>query len=286
MDKVAKCPLCRTDLINSQQQLIAQNHINKLKEIEKKNKELTDINQQQCLKIEELNLTIQELQIKLKAYENTEKSGDQYNLIADNEEIRELIDKLKHPLVIEVIKSIINDNQHQQINHVNSTNQEAVVINEVEEVVQDEDLDDTANSEIEPKSQEENKPALILTPMELKLVNQYKNHDPNFRESIIKVSESMETQENRRSGRKTNTIFQKDNLGNYWIYPSEDSCYIFPPEKLTINDYNKETVESVFECNDYSHTQSKNTILIKPGKVNSISADKWEVLERGILEFQ
>lgn len=286
-----KCPVCKTEYSNPNQKEIAEKILNKYKinysKIEQENHNLKT-------EIEALNQKIEELQEKLKSH-NIQDSEDQYNNLADNLEIQELIDKLNNPLVVEVIKNIffgeikniVNNYVQQPNNQVIPENQDDLKLNQFAENINDENIDETKTDEVENQLQEDNltESAINLTPLEQALVNQYKNFDPDFKQSMIKVSESEETQENRRGGRKENTIFQKNHLGNYWIYPSGESSYIFPPQKLTINEFNQETVESVFESQGYNHSQSNNFTLIKPGKVNAITSDKWEVVERGILKF-
>jgi Zn ribbon nucleic-acid-binding protein len=270
--KSNKCPVCQTEFNTQQTKETAIKYLN----ISKNNyAKLEEENKNLKTKIEELNQKIQELQLQLRKYEHP-----------DDVKIQELLNQLTHPLIIEAIKSIINKFNQQPNNQVTADNQDDLITNKSEEDINNQNLDEIRSHDIN-QLQKDNytESAIVLTPLELELVTRYKNHDIDFRQSIIKVSESEETQENRRGGKKKNTIFQKDHLGNYWIYTREESSYIFPPEKLTINEYNRETVESVFDCQSYNHNQSRNFILIKPGKVTSINEDKWEVIEPGILQF-
>jgi hypothetical protein len=276
-----KCPVCKTEYGNDDIQQKAVNYVTKYqrtfaKLIEEKIK---------------LKTEIQELEKKLRAYKNTEDSEGKYTNVADDFEIQELIDKLKHPLVVELIRNIINEDHQQPNNYVNPENQYNSTLNKTEENTTNKNLDDTTNhnDNLENNSQEHSdiETGIDLTLDEQELVNNYKNSNFDFQEFVIKVSEPEESQTNRWSGSKEATIFKYNHQGkgNYWIVNMNDCLYIVPQRKFKINEYSQETLFSTFDCRSYQSGKSENFVLIKPGKVTAKNQDGWQLIEPGILQF-
>ena len=206
-----------------------------------------------------------------------------------NYKIQELIDKLKHPLVVEFIRNIINEDYQQLNNYINPENQYDSTSHKTEENTTNDNLEDTIihDNNLENNSQEHGyiDSSIDLTLDEQELVNNYKNPNSDFHECIIKVSEPEESQTNRWSGSKEATIFKHDLKGNYWIVNMNDSLYIVPQRKFKINEYSQYTLFSTFDCRSYQSGESENFVLIKPGKVTAINRDGWQLIEPGILQF-
>jgi hypothetical protein len=274
MEKIVKCPLCTTELTDTQQQLMVQKHIAKLKEIERINKEITDKNQKLNTQVEELTQTIQKLQLQLKKYEHI-----------DDVKIQELLNQLTHPLIIEAIKNIIDKFDQQPNNQITPDNQDDSITNESQENINE---DKETNKQTLENIQNYNSISdnyLDLTPLEQELVNNYNNPNYEFGESIIIVYEAEESQNKRWSGSKERTVFKQNRKGNYWVVIIEDFGYIFPQRKLHINEHSQDTLISSFDCRSYQSGKSENFVLIKPGKVTAKNQDGWQLIEPGILQF-
>ncbi len=274
-----KCPVCKTEYGTHNIQEAVNKEYNRL--IEENIKLKTEL--------EKHNYKIQELEEKLRAYENVEDSEGKYSNLADDFEIQELIDKLKHPLVVEFIRNIINEDYQQLNNYINPENQYDSTSHKTEENTTNDNLEDTIinDNNLENNSQEHGyiDSSIDLTLDEQELVNNYKNPNSDFHECIIKVSEPEESQTNRWSGSKEATIFKHDLKGNYWIVNMNDSLYIVPQRKFKINEYSQYTLFSTFDCRSYQSGESENFVLIKPGKVTAINRDGWQLIEPGILQF-
>ena len=274
-----KCPVCKTEYGTHNIQEAVNKEYNRL--IEENIKLKTEL--------EKHNYKIQELEEKLRAYENVEDSEGKYSNLADDFEIQELIDKLKHPLVVEFIRNIINEDYQQLNNYINPENQYDSTSHKTEENTTNDNLEDTIihDNNLENNSQEHGyiDSSIDLTLDEQELVNNYKNPNSDFHECIIKVSEPEESQTNRWSGSKEATIFKHDLKGNYWIVNMNDSLYIVPQRKFKINEYSQYTLFSTFDCRSYQSGESENFVLIKPGKVTAINRDGWQFIEPGILQF-
>ena len=274
-----KCPVCKTEYGTHNIQEAVNKEYNRL--IEENIKLKTEL--------EKHNYKIQELEEKLRAYENVEDSEGKYSNLADDFEIQELIDKLKHPLVVEFIRNIINEDYQQLNNYINPENQYDSTSHKTEENTTNDNLEDTIihDNDLENNSQEHGyiDSSIDLTLDEQELVNNYKNPNSDFHQFIIKVSEPEESQTNRWSGSKEATIFKHDLKGNYWIVNMNDSLYIVPQRKFKINEYSQYTLFSTFDCRSYQSGESENFVLIKPGKVTAINRDGWQLIEPGILQF-
>jgi hypothetical protein len=274
-----KCPVCKTEYGTHNIQEAVNKEYNRL--IEENIKLKTEL--------EKHNYKIQELEEKLRAYENVEDSEGKYSNLADDFEIQELIDKLKHPLVVEFIRNIINEDYQQLNNYINPENQYDSTSHKTEANTTNDNLEDTIihDNNLENNSQEHGyiDSSIDLTLDEQELVNNYKNPNSDFHECIIKVSEPEESQTNRWSGSKEATIFKHDLKGNYWIVNMNDSLYIVPQRKFKINEYSQYTLFSTFDCRSYQSGESENFVLIKPGKVTAINRDGWQLIEPGILQF-
>jgi hypothetical protein len=209
--------------------------------------------------------------------------------ITDGIKIEEIINQLKHPLVVEFIRNIINEDYQQLNNYVNPENQYDSTSHKTEENTTNENLEDTIihDNNLENNYQEHGyiDSSIGLTLDEQELVNNYKNPNSDFHEFIIKVSEPEESQTNRWSGSKEATIFKHNRQGNYWIVNKNDSSYIVPQKKFKINEYSQDTLFSTFDCRSYQSGKSENFVLIKPGKVTAINEDGWQLIEPGILQF-
>lgn len=123
-----------------------------------------------------------------------------------------------------------------------------------------------------------------LSPAEKKLVQQYNQRQKP--KNLIEVSETVESQTQRRSGQDDRPILEKGR-GNYWIVTEDNKSYIIPKQSLKINEYNYRTIAALFICYEYSPTSSREFKLIKPGRANCLNDEgQWEVIEKGTLEFE
>ncbi len=264
-----KCPVCHTEFSEQEKREIVINNINKINNFKINCEKLNEENKNLRIHIEELNQKIQELQEQLIKYDSPDDSVVQYNDV----EIQELLQKLKHPLVIEAIKNIIH-------NHVES--QDNSISNQVGEDLKNQNVDEIITDDVENNSPESD---TAITLHEQELVKNYQDSNFDFQQFIIRVSEPEQSQTNRWGGSKEATSFKYNRQGNYWIVNMDNGLYIVPQKKFKINEYSQETLTSTFDCRNYQPGKSEDFVLIKPGKVIAISAEEWQLVERGILHF-
>ncbi len=72
--------------------------------------------------------------------------------------------------------------------------------------------------------------------------------------------------------------------GGYWVVNSSSNTWLFPPDtklKLKGDHY---ALSALYECHQYQENLTKFT-LIKPAKVTNLGSGKWQLIEKGELEF-
>ncbi len=125
-------------------------------------------------------------------------------------------------------------------------------------------------------------------PRQSSLVDEY-NQDPNVfknRRSIQEVGEEQHNIEGRRSGqiKTVNLSPMERRRGGYWVLSHERQQIIVPSADLRVNDFNRDTTESIFDCINFNASYRK-IILIQPAIVESISMG-YQVISKGIIEFE
>ncbi|MEG3436427.1 hypothetical protein V0288_04785 [Pannus brasiliensis CCIBt3594] len=75
--------------------------------------------------------------------------------------------------------------------------------------------------------------------------------------------------------------------GNYWIVLVEDDTYwLLPKHGIRINQFNLETVRSLFDCQEYQLSEHGDFILLQPAEVTIMPDGKeWRLDTKGILNF-
>ncbi len=128
--------------------------------------------------------------------------------------------------------------------------------------------------------------ALNLDSQEKDLVKTY-NKNPTYLSGYpTEVSETEESIEERRLGKSQAAVFEKVRNGTYWIVTVQDRRYLVPKGGMKFNQNNYQTAQSLFEFQGYQPGVSIDFQLLKPGKVSVVpSGDKWELVERGVLQF-
>ncbi|GGA57910.1 zinc ribbon domain-containing protein [Okeania sp. KiyG1] len=122
---------------------------------------------------------------------------------------------------------------------------------------------------------------------EEQLLKDYK--DPEKRDILSKnaitVSATEESIDNSRLG-VGQPVLKPKRRGNYWILKQGTSQYLVPSDTIKFNEYSNETLEKLFECQSANSEGYKDNFeLLKPAKVSSIGEEKWQLSERGKLEF-
>jgi hypothetical protein len=128
-----------------------------------------------------------------------------------------------------------------------------------------------------------------LEPPIINLVNIYNNNSKSLSSNILEVSETCQSIDNRRLGYNQPVALEKvsRNKGIAWVINIDGSDYLVPKPKLKINEYNYETIESLFICHGYESGVSYEFILIKPAKLLAQEkGERWELSEKGELRFQ
>ena len=117
------------------------------------------------------------------------------------------------------------------------------------------------------------------------LMSASNNYPLSFSNNGIAVEETKQSIEQRRLGGNKPIVFQKNRRGNYSVVKEGAVEYMVPKSKLKINEFNRQTVEVLFECQGYRPEYSGFKV-IKPAIVSSASrGEVWQLVEPGVLQF-
>jgi hypothetical protein len=121
---------------------------------------------------------------------------------------------------------------------------------------------------------------------ESNFVDRFNNHPTLLLQSAIEVSETSQSINNRRLGYNKPAEVEKvsRNKGIAWVINIDGSDYLVPKPKSKINEYNYETIESLFVCNGYQSGLFDEFKLLVPAKLAS-QGEIWELREQGELQF-
>lgn len=120
------------------------------------------------------------------------------------------------------------------------------------------------------------------------LVDIFNNNPKLFSQNAIEVSETSESIDNRLLDYNQPVVLEKvsRNKGIAWVINIDSSDLLIPKNNLKINEYNYQTIESLFTCKDYKSGQSDDFRLVKPAKLTpKEKGETWELTEKGELQF-
>lgn len=128
-----------------------------------------------------------------------------------------------------------------------------------------------------------------LEPSIINIVNIYNENPKSLLLNAVEVSETSQSIDNRLLDYNQPLALEKvsRNKGIAWVINIDGSDYLVPKPKLKINEYNYETIESLFICHGYESGVSHEFILIKPARLLvQEKGERWELSEKGELQFQ
>jgi hypothetical protein len=115
-----------------------------------------------------------------------------------------------------------------------------------------------------------------------KTYNQDKNSLSN--KAIATVAETQESLNQRRSGNSDTVTLENITQKKYCIIEEDNDYYLIPHAKIRIDEHNKTTLESLFDCTNFTSEYS-DFQLVKPAKVSQIDSETWQLEKKGKLEF-
>lgn len=112
------------------------------------------------------------------------------------------------------------------------------------------------------------------------------NQDKNSISDRVKamVAETQESLNQRRSGSSDIVTLENTTQKKYWIIEEDNDYYLVPHAKIKIDEYNKTTLESLFDCTNFTAEYS-DFKLVKPAKVSQINSETWQLEKKGKLDF-
>lgn len=102
--------------------------------------------------------------------------------------------------------------------------------------------------------------------------------------AIATVAETQESLNQRRSGNSEIVTLENTTQKKYCIIEEDNDYYLIPHAKIKIDEYNTKTLESLFDCMNFSSDYC-DLKLVKPAKVFKNNSGFWQLEEKGKLEF-
>ena len=116
-------------------------------------------------------------------------------------------------------------------------------------------------------------------------VDRYNLNKKSLSNEVIEtVSATKESLSERRSGKSDTLILEPTSQKKYCIVREDSNYYLVPHAKIKIDEYNKTTFESLFECINFNSDYT-DFYLIEPAKVSQLNSESWQLEKKGKLEF-
>ena len=120
-----------------------------------------------------------------------------------------------------------------------------------------------------------------LTPEVQQILHLYHNRYRDLENSSIGVSQDPDNY-SKRLGSGTNIpVILARNPNNKFLIV--DDCYLVPKSGLNITTIIKQTIDDIFECQSFYASSSFK--VIQPAIVVAIQGDRWQVTQKGVLQF-
>lgn len=119
----------------------------------------------------------------------------------------------------------------------------------------------------------------------LQFVETY-NRDRNSISDQVKamVAETQASINQRRLGNRDTVTLENTSKKKYWIIEEDNEHYLIPHAKIKIDEHNRTTLESLFDCTNFTSEYS-DFQLVKPARVSQTNLETWQLETKGELEF-
>ncbi len=190
------------------------------------------------------------------------------------------------------LESSRTSNQYREVTQINTTSQQTLVENQninpvpppLTQQLQVPSSNISAKNTLNNITQQPTNHSSIP---QTDLITVYNQNRHSLSNSAIEVSETKDSINQRRLGVKSAVILEqvRRGRGNYWIVSWQGREYLVPKGNFKIDEYNYETVQALFNCQNYQAGYSREFRLIQPAQVTTVAQAKWQIIEFGILQF-
>ena len=148
-------------------------------------------------------------------------------------------------------------------------------------------IDSIYNEEIEKISQYYDTETLaqVNNYPNTKLIKSYNINSRLLAQKGTKVAINKSSLKQDRLGSNQAAILNENNKGDYFVIRENGFEYLFPGEKLKVNQHNLATVEKLFVCTGYESSPSGKFKLIKAAIISRSSKAELVLQQRGELHF-
>lgn len=122
----------------------------------------------------------------------------------------------------------------------------------------------------------------------LEWVEQFNCEPEAFAKNAIEVSTAEETLGDQRLVKGKQQVILEKKSGHYWAITSSEDCtywYLVPKQKFKFNPYSLESTRLCFDLKQNDSVDYFDYKVLMPAIISSIDQDKWELVNRGELEF-
>jgi hypothetical protein len=124
----------------------------------------------------------------------------------------------------------------------------------------------------------------VNTFSDTELVKSYNSDRNSLAQKGTKVAIGKNSYYQDRSGADKAAVLNEKNKGDFFVLRDGNFEYLFPGEKLNVNQHNLSSVEKLFICHGYESSNHKKIQLIKAAKV-TYKDTEWILREQGELNF-
>lgn len=147
------------------------------------------------------------------------------------------------------------------------------------------DLDKSTNEKLDRQFDTDHSSSTVVVDNIPEFVEKYNEDRHSLSDEVIAtVAETQESIAQRRSGNSDTVTLENTPQKKYWIVQEGNDYYLIPHAKIKIDEYNIKTLESLFECIDFTPEYS-DFWLIQPATVFQLDSELWQIDKKGKLKF-
>lgn len=175
---------------------------------------------------------------------------------------------------IEILGTLHKNQIHQPVNHHNNI-----------DTYLNNNYSPSINEQVEHQSDvSSHNPVVVADPIP-QFVARYNLDKQSLSSDAIATVSATETSLNkRRLGDEDKLTLEKTTQKKYLIVQEDKDYYLVPHAKIKIDEYNITTLETLFECINFSSDYS-DFHLIQSAKVSKSDSELWQLEKKGKLEF-
>jgi hypothetical protein len=148
----------------------------------------------------------------------------------------------------------------------------------------------TATVIVDEQARPQQSETIGLTKVQTKIVSDYYHNSSDFDKIYYpKIATiTKETINNNWASEQKVLILTEAERGNYWIFESEDICYVVPHYGKYFNQHSYQTLSAIFDCENYTPDYNNIQLLAAAivTKESVTNPQTWRLQQQGKLFFK